>query len=199
MSEALLNAMADLARGMDELAWFADRMTDLPALAIEPQRLPVCDLIVQMEGGSAAVTCGSTAPAVAALCAAMDGLRWQQTYTLADGFSQDWLDQYGWINLVSPDGIFLSQQMRLSIGYWGAEQVYDEHAHAPEETYVVLAGSALFRSEGRAPVQAGPGDIVHHAPYQRHAIEVTPGPLLAAAFWRGEGLMEKSDLLRGHS
>ncbi len=86
--------------------------------------------------------------------------------------------------------------MRISIGYWGAGQHYDEHSHAPEETYLILAGRAQFFSEGRAMREAGAGETVHHAPHQKHAICMTPGPLLAAAFWRGEDLLKKSDLGR---
>ncbi|WP_264210873.1 dimethylsulfonioproprionate lyase family protein [Leisingera thetidis] len=193
MAEHLLQELWRLAARTEGLAWFAGRMQGLPALEVEPHRLPVCGRIAELAASGTQVSAG-TASAVAALAAALPALRWQQTYTEADGFSRSWLDNYGWVNLISPEGLFASDEMRLSIGYWGAGQHYDEHSHAPEETYLILAGQARFHSEGRAARDAGPGETIHHAPHQKHAIDMVPGPLLAAAFWRGEDLLKKSDL-----
>ena len=170
--------------------WFAPRLSGLQQAQVTPISLPVCAHIAQVLPLAKA----TTAPAVQALIDAIPTLAWQQTYSRKDGFSQDWLDRYGWVNLVSPKGLFLRDDMRLSIGYWGAGQSYPMHSHAPEETYLILAGSARFSAEGRQTVRAGPGGTVYHTPHQRHAMQMEPGPLLAAAFWRGEALLDKSDL-----
>jgi hypothetical protein len=169
-------------------------MHGLKQVQTEPCLLPVCEKVASLQ--AARPRGGRVPDVVNALIKAIPDLSWQQTYSEADGFSRDWLDNYGWVNLVSPEGLFLSDEMRVSIGYWGEGQQYDEHSHAPEETYLILAGGARFYSEGRAPRDAGAGETVHHAPYQKHAISMTPGPLLAAAFWRGEDLLKKSDLGR---
>jgi len=191
MPEPLQQALIALARNSPgPLNWFADRMSGLPCQRMEPRTLPVCKRLP----ATLPFASDTTRPAVAALIDAAPGLHWQQTYSEADGFSRDWLDNYGWINLVSPEGHYVSDQIRVSIGYWGAGQHYDEHTHAPEEVYLILAGQARFHSEGRAPIDAGPGDTIHHRPYQKHAIDMVPGPLLAAAFWRGADLLRKSDL-----
>ncbi|MBY6142344.1 hypothetical protein KUV26_23210 [Leisingera daeponensis] len=194
MPARLLNELTQLAARTEGLAWFAARMQGLPMLEMQPYRLPVCKGIEELAYTSGRQASEATAPAVAALVSALPRLRWQQTYTEADGFSRDWLDNYGWINLISPEGLYQSDEIRLSIGYWGAGQQYGEHSHAPEETYLILAGKARFHSEGRPAQDAGPGDTIHHAPHQKHAIDMVPGPLLAAAFWRGDALLEKSDL-----
>ncbi|QAX28711.1 dimethylsulfonioproprionate lyase family protein [Leisingera sp. NJS204] len=193
MPAQLLHELTQLAARTEGLGWFAARMQSLPRLRVEPRRLPVCGKIEELADAGRQF-CKLTTPAVAALAAALPRLRWQQTYTEADGFSRDWLDNYGWANLISPEGLYQSDEMRLSIGYWGAGQHYGEHSHAPEETYLILRGQARFHSEGRTARDAGPGDIVHHAPHQKHAIDMVPGPLLAAAFWRGDDLLKKSDL-----
>ncbi|UWQ90324.1 AraC family ligand binding domain-containing protein [Rhodobacteraceae bacterium M382] len=187
----LLHNLTTLARHhVGELDWFADRMQDLPRIATQPHALPVCRLLPASAGAAS----DQTRDTVAALISAAPGLCWQQSYSEADGFSRDWLDNYGWVNLVSPEGMFHSDTIRVSIGYWGAGQHYDEHSHAPEEFYLILAGRARFHSKGRGSVDAGPGDIIHHLPHQKHAIDMVPGPLLAAAFWRGQDLLRKSDL-----
>lgn len=197
MPARLLQELTGLAARTEGLDWFAARMQGLPRLDIAPRRLPVCGKISalrQNETQNGPAPSSSTQDAVEALIDAIPSLHWQQTYTEADGFSRAWLDNYGWVNLISPEGLYQSHEMRLSIGYWGAGQHYDEHSHAPEETYLILAGQARFHSEGRPARDAGPGDTIHHAPHQKHAIGMVPGPLLAAAFWRGEDLLKKSDL-----
>ncbi|WP_051371813.1 dimethylsulfonioproprionate lyase family protein [Leisingera aquimarina] len=200
MPARLLQELTQLAARTEGLEWFAPRMQDLPLLDAEPRQLPVCTRISKLLPAAAlasrpgpSVSAG-TLPVVKALIAALPRLKWQQTYTKADGFSRNWLDNYGWVNLISPEGLYHSNEMRLSIGYWGAGQHYTEHSHAPEETYLILAGQARFHSQGRPPRDAIPGDTIHHALHQKHAIDMVPGPLLAAAFWRGEDLLRKSDL-----
>jgi len=135
-----------------------------------------------------------TRPLVTQIAHLADRLHWQQTYTEADGFSRDFLNNYAWLNLISPEGMFVSDTARVTIGYWGQGLTYPEHSHAPEEIYCILAGQAVFHSEGHPPRLASPGETIHHIPHQKHAIDMMPGPLLALVPWRGERLVAKSDL-----
>lgn len=130
----------------------------------------------------------ATRPLVALLVAQRQKLRWQQSYSSVQGFDRHYLEHYGWINLISPDGPFVDQALRLTIGYWGAGLHYPQHQHAPEEIYCILAGQAVFHSSGQPPRLVGPGDWVHHQSLQPHGIHMTPGPLLALVPWRGTGL-----------
>jgi len=135
-----------------------------------------------------------TALLVDAIIAARDVLHWQQSYSQADGFDEDYLARYGWFNLISPDGPFVSEDLRVSVGYWGEGLFYKEHWHEPEEIYLVLSGAATFISEGRAPRACTIGETVFHESNQPHAIDMTPGRLLAMAFWRGNALVVKPGL-----
>ena len=160
-----------------------------------PADLPQIDLPARRLPATALVAAGHwSGPLAKAVVAAAPDLYWQQSYTLEDGFDADYLARYGWFNLVSPDGPYLSETLRISVGFWDSGLFYKEHWHAPEEIYLVLAGHAVFNAEGRDPVRAGPGSLIHHLPNQKHSIQMTPGPLLAMAFWKGEALMAKSGL-----
>jgi dimethlysulfoniopropionate lyase len=183
-----LTALADGAG--DDLAWFAGEMQGVRPIDVNPRSLPVCALLKDTTN----LANTRTRPAVQAICDAAPDLCWQQSYTEADGFSAEYLNAYGWFNLISPEGVFRSDSIRVSVCYWGAGQHYLEHWHEPEEFYLVLAGSAKFHSAGSAPRRCNAGDVIHHASNQAHAIDITPGPLLAAAFWRGNGLLAKSSL-----
>ena len=138
-----------------------------------------------------------TQSVVKKIIAAKDVLEWQQSYTEADGFDADYLSRYGWFNLISPEGPYVCDSLRISVGYWGEGLYYTEHWHEPEEYYLVLAGEATFLSEGHPPNKCAPGDIIHHQSNQPHAIDMTPGPLLAMAIWRGGDLVAKSGLPEG--
>lgn len=173
-----------------ELAWFGDKMSSLDQFSEKPQSLPVCEKLAGLSDFSSE----QTRTVVRAIVKAASQLRWQQSYSKADGFDQHYLNNYGWFNLVSPDGPFVSTQFRVSVGYWGDGLEYRQHWHEPEEFYLVLAGNGKFISQGRPPRQCHAADVVHHQPNQKHAIEMNCGPMLAAAFWRGDGLLAKPRL-----
>lgn len=149
-----------------------------------PQALPMLD---ELEACSE-LACDATQSLVDLLVTCRRSLRWQQSYTAGHGFDRRYLDHYGWINLIAPEGPFFDDSLRLTIGYWGAGLHYPQHTHEPEEMYCILAGQAVFHSQGQPPRHVGPGELVHHHSFQPHAIDMQPGPLLALVPWRGDNL-----------
>jgi len=190
MSQRLLSNLTTLARHLGgELTWFADRMTGLDRHPdAHPAPHPVADQLATRCTATAPLTQGVTD----ALIAAAHDLPWTQSYTKSDGFDAHYLANYAFVNVVSPRGLFHADDMRVSIGFWGEGLHYPTHAHAPEEWYVMLAGSCTLNSAGIGPRVLKAGDTAHHTPWQRHAADMVPGPLLAVAYWRGEDLMGKS-------
>jgi hypothetical protein len=164
---------------------------DHPEKPLPPSDLPATKLLPALTS----LTCEATAPLTAAVLAAAPHIAWRQSYTTADpGFDQHYLDTYGWFNLIAPSGPFVSTDLRLSVGYWGQGLHYPRHWHEPEEIYLTLAGRATYISEGRAPIDGGPGATICHYSSQPHAAKFPDAPLLAAAFWRGNNLEAKSGL-----
>ena len=161
---------------------------------LPPADLPATAQLPAMKS----LTCEATAPLVDLILAAAPYLHWRQSYTTADpGFDQHYLDNYGWFNLIAPSGPFVSTDLRLSVGYWGQGLTYPGHWHEPEEIYLTLAGGATYISEGRTPVYGGPGTTICHYSNQPHSADFSREPLMAAAFWRGQGLEAKSGLETG--
>ena len=153
--------------------------------------LPAVDQIPQLNDRTSQATKGL----FEAILRAAPHLHWTQSYTIDDaGIDQHHLDNYGWFNLIAPSGPFVSDTMRLSVGYWGKGLTYPNHWHEPEEIYLTVAGSALYVSEGREPVKGGPGTTICHYSNQPHSADFADEPLLAAAFWRGDNLEKKSVL-----
>ncbi len=139
--DLLKDDFPDVLRFMGGLP-IADPDFELPVAC----RALLCDLLPNcIEKASV-----QTRPLVKAIVEAASYIKWQISYTLEDGFDVHYLANYGWFNLVSPEGPFVSNDFRISVGYWGEGLHYKEHWHEPEEIYIPIACEALFHSEGTA-------------------------------------------------
>ncbi|MDQ2092220.1 dimethylsulfonioproprionate lyase family protein [Marimonas arenosa] len=173
-------------------AFVGDRLERLDYNRPEPRALPVTDRLPALMSLAGPQTIELTF----SVLAAAPHLCWQQSYS-EDQVGAHYLANYGWFNLVAPDGPYATDALRVSVGYWEQGLSYPQHHHAPEEIYCVLAGGARFDSAGRAPIEAAPGTLVHHAPNQSHGFSMRAAPLLAMAFWKGDGLSDISTLDSG--
>ena len=147
------------------------------------------------------LTC--TTPALREVAAAIvEGaphFHWLTSYREEDGVSADFMERYGYFNLVTPEGPFLCDDYRLTVAFWGAGLIYPEHWHEPEEMYSVVAGAARFRAAGRAARDVGVGEFVEHGSNQIHATDMIPGPLLSVICWRGGNIMKFPEMDVGQS
>ena len=67
---------------------------------------------------------------------------------------------------------------------------YADHAHAPDEIYVPLAGHARFCCEAYGEMHAGPDTVIYQPSWQWHSMETPDSPVLILWVWIGEGLGE---------
>ena len=186
----LLLATRNLVSATPALSDFVgDGLERLAYIRPSPRDLPITDRLVALMPMAGP----NTAELTFATLAAAPHLTWQQSYTEAQ-VGAHFLANYGWFNLVSPDGPYATDALRVSVGYWEQGLTYPPHRHAPEEIYCVLAGSARFDTEGRDPVMATPGTLIHHTPNHLHGFSMADAPLLAVAFWRGNNLTAPSHL-----
>jgi hypothetical protein len=146
-------------------------------------RLPVLASLPELADLASPRTRKLTEAAVAgtpALC-------WRQTY---DGrnVAATFLDRYGWAELLGPYGLFASDSARLGFLLLGKGTLYPSHAHAAEELYLVLAGTADWQ-KGEEPWRPmPPGTTIHHTPHLPHAMRTAAEPLLAMYLWWGADL-----------
>jgi len=112
-------------------------------------------------------------------------LPWRQTAGYLDVLSRDYLDNYGYVQLLGPNAIVEHPDVRVGIGLWGPNLHYPAHKHEAEELYHVLAGEPSFvDSDGESRV-ARPGDAVHHAPWQVHSQDFGATPTVLLYCWTG--------------
>ncbi|TQV75716.1 dimethylsulfonioproprionate lyase family protein [Denitrobaculum tricleocarpae] len=90
------------------------------------------------------------------------------------------------VELLGPDGMVFCDRCRLGLLLQMPESHYPEHAHAADELYLVLSGTAEWRSEGSEPALRPPGSFIHHPGRQRHAMTTQEEALLAVWAWTGD-------------
>ena len=130
------------------------------------------------------------------LVAAADILQWRQTYSAAD-FGPEFLDSYGWTELIGLRGPIPSERVACGFLMLGPRIEYPAHAHEAEELYLPLAGEALWMRGRGDFVARAPGEMIEHSSWILHATRTREQPLLALYVWRGGDLAAKSKILRG--
>ncbi len=185
----LRDALSRLLSRTPDLSWVADRLPTLDYVPETAVDLPITRQLSDLDTFAS----DETREAIAAIQNAAPYLRWQRSYSV-EQVGRDHYNRYGWFNLISPEGLFLAADMRLSIGVWREGLVYPRHWHRPEETYLILAGEAELTTDGHPPRWVRPGDRVHHPPNTPHGMVTDLAPLVAAAVWTGEGLLARSTM-----
>lgn len=160
--------------------------------AVEPAGLPVCGVL----GAAAEGAPSDFAPLVRGVRDGAAGLRWGQTYG-AEAFGADFLQGYGWTELIGLRGPIASEAVAVGVLLLGPGVHYPPHAHEATEVYMPLSGVAEWmRGDGPyAPV--APGVAIRHPSWLPHGMRTGDAPLVAAYVWRGGDLAAKSRIVGG--
>jgi mannose-6-phosphate isomerase-like protein (cupin superfamily) len=180
-------AMLSRAAGLLDVLQLAQRP---PACASLPVR--------RFLAGSSSNDCSGPLAAVStAFLQAEPALSWVQNpnYT-AERMGPDFVDRYGYVELVGPGRVFESRELLVGFLLLGPDTHYPDHNHAAEEVYHVVSGRARWRRGDGAWRTEPPGTIIHHPPHLPHAMRTDNEPLLALYCWMGD-VMAPADLLRG--
>lgn len=118
-------------------------------------------------------------------------MHWGQTYSAAD-FGQNFIDNYGWLELFGTRGHFANDRMAGGFLIIGPGIEYPDHHHIAEELYVPLTGGTEWRMGDGAWQLRSAGEVIHHASNVSHAMRTGEEPLLAFYLWRGGPLAARS-------
>jgi hypothetical protein len=88
--------------------------------------------------------------------------------------------------LVGPEGPLLSSYCRFGFYLQAPDCLYPAHSHAAEELYLTLSGSVEWWLDGGDTFIPSIPGLVHHLPWQRHAMRTGRSPLLAMWIWLGD-------------
>lgn len=122
---------------------------------------------------------------LAAAIAAADGhLKWLQSKSYTDeilgaGFSEN----YGWCEIVGPQGFFKGDDFILGLLMLGPQRHYKDHYHPAPELYWPLTGPTDWKQGAGGFETKQAGAVVYHAPMVHHATKTSDQPLLAVWSW----------------
>jgi hypothetical protein len=120
-----------------------------------------------------------------------DGLHWGQTYTAAD-FGQDFIDNYGWLEVFGTRGHFVHDEIAAGFLLLGPHVHYPDHHHIAEEIYIPLTDGTEWRKGEGGFTSRAAGEVIHHSSNVNHAMRTGDEPLLAIYLWRGGPLAQRS-------
>lgn len=95
-------------------------------------------------------------------------------------------DRYAFVEVVGPDGVLPAEALRFGFYLQAPETHYPSHSHAAEEFYLPVSGTALWQKDSGPFDAVAPGRIIHHVPFQRHAMQTRDEPMLAMWIWTGD-------------
>lgn len=90
------------------------------------------------------------------------------------------------VELLGPDGMVYCGHCRLGLFLQMPDLCYPGHAHAANELYLVLSGTAEWQTNGSEPTPQPPGSFIHHPSGHWHAMNTRSEPLLAIWAWTGD-------------
>ncbi len=106
----------------------------------------------------------------------------------------DFLDRYGWTELLGRRGPFASERIACGFLLLGPATAYPRHRHEAEEWYLPLTGAARWRQGDGIWRTRLPGTLIVHRSEEPHAMRTGASPLLALYCWRSEDIGQKPRL-----
>lgn len=136
------------------------------------------------DAGIRAVLAGSLHPAAQAALLAQARLPWG-TNPVASSMTPDAAAICAVAEILGPDAPIHASDLRVGFLYQRPESYYPLHNHDADETYLVLAGQALWTA-GADMRSRGAGAMIHHPSLMPHAFRTGPEGMVALYRWSGD-------------
>lgn len=168
------------------LAEAAEALAAAGPLASPTSTSPVLPVLGHLEAALAAGRAGPLAAVAEAFAVPARALPWQQNPNyVARPPSADFLDCYGYCELLGPDRPWPHARLRIGLLLLAPATLYPSHRHPAAEVYHLVAGrSEWWRADGGWQWREA-GAAIHHAPHVPHATRAGAEPMLALYCWSG--------------
>lgn len=189
----LVNIIYDYLIGIDEI-YLSPFLADWPCKPFKTRNvsqstLPVLSYLPKLVPG----TNKETEKLAKMLKTSAEHLCWGQTYT-AEDFGADFLEKYGWTELIGIRGPIDSKGIACGFLLLGPDIEYPMHSHGAAEVYVPLSSQALWKQGNGTWVSRPSGVPIYHKSWVTHGMRTESTPLLALYLWRGGDLSQKSHI-----
>lgn len=178
---AMLAALADIyaAEADPQGPHTAQTLLTTPSpVAFEPQQPCLFDPAIR------SLLAASDHPAAGAILDVQEMLPWGSN-PVEDNTEGHIAAMISVATLMGPEGPIPAPDVRLGLVYMQPDRYYPLHIHDADETYVIIAGQALWTA-GQDVRTRGPGDMVHHPSLMPHAFRTGAEGFLALWRWSGD-------------
>jgi hypothetical protein len=113
--------------------------------------------------------------------------RWLQSKAYTDDLlGEGFANNYGWTEIIGPNGFFKGQDFLLGLLILGPHRHYLDHHHPAPELYWPLTSATEWRKGEGAFESKAAGTPIWHPPWIAHATKTGERPLLALWCWTRE-------------
>ena len=142
--------------------------------------VPPCTL----DAGIRTVLAISAHPVARTMLSTLDRMPWGSN-PVADRTENAIAAMISVANLMGPEGPISAPDVRLGLLYMRPDCFYPLHTHDADETYVIVAGQALWTAGDDVRIR-GAGNMIHHPSLMPHAFRTGPEGFLALWRWSGD-------------
>jgi hypothetical protein len=189
----LVNLVYDYLSGMDDecLEPFLAAWPSQPfrTRIVFPKKFPVVSYLQELVVEPYA----ETKKIVKMLEISANHLCWGQTYS-AEDFGTDFLEKYGWVELIGLRGQIKSKDIACGFLLLGPGIEYPKHSHEAVEVYVPLTSQTLWVQGDDDWISRPISVPIYHRSLLSHGMRTGNSPLLALYLWRGGNLTQKSHI-----
>ncbi|WP_395684713.1 dimethylsulfonioproprionate lyase family protein [Aestuariivirga sp.] len=148
--------------------------------APEPRALPVLAHLPHCLGEAMLLD----ADLAAAIASVEESLQWRQSACYSDALlGEGFTANYGWAEIIGPNGFFPGDDFLLGLLMLGPERHYRDHFHPAPELYWPLTTASHWSVDSGPFVEKQQGATIWHAPMAMHATITRDMPLLAVWSW----------------
>ena len=165
----------------DVLSNFTNLPKNLNLKNLKTNKLPVTDKILNFSSNMNS----DTRDLHHALKDLTHFVNWEPGYGEHD-VGKDFLNNYGFFELIGPTGHFETSEMALYVNYLEKNTHYPLHNHEAEELYFVLSGEAKFESTNEKSELLTSTKTRFHKSYQPHAITTSNQQILSIVIWKNK-------------
>ena len=113
-------------------------------------------------------------------------LYWKINENYRNVFPDHFFENESFTEIIGPDGLLYSQNMRAGLLLLGEEVDYPSHNHEATEWYNVINGSVLWQQGNSNYQLRRPGSAIFHSEWETHAMRCNGQAVLALWSWSGE-------------
>ncbi len=110
--------------------------------------------------------------------------QWRQSKAYSDAvLGTGFIENYGWCEIIGPNGFFSGDDFLLGLLMLGPHQHYRDHFHPAPELYWPLTSETEWRMGDEPLAPKAAGTVIWHRPNVVHATRTRGAPLLTLWSW----------------